>query len=406
MNLEQHFRPGDVVFVAGSSNEPKRLIEMLRGAELPERLHFVQFPIAGYNDEDFTAWHPTYQQTTFFMTPTLKNAAPDRLHFVPIQMRNVFDYLADRVDVALVQVAEDRRGALRLGPNVDFADSALGSARVVLAEHNRSFVAAGGSRAIDPGQLAAVVESDIPLVALPAAPMDDVALAIGAHVAGLVRDGDCIQTGIGAIPAAILAALGEHNDLGIHGGLIDDGGMALIERGVATGRRKTLDRGLHVTGMALGSEQLYAWLAERDDVVFRGADYTHEVGVMRRIDSFVSVNSAVEVDLYGQVNGEFAGGRQISGTGGSVDFMRGARASANGRSIVAMPATARRGSVSRIVTQVELVTAARTDVDMVVTEFGVAELRDQPAAARQERLIEIAAPAFRDELREQAHATT
>ena len=124
------------------------------------------------------------------------------------------------------------------------------------------------------------------------------------------------------------------------------------------------------------------------------------------IDSFVSVNSAVEVDLYGQVNGEFAGGRQISGTGGSVDFMRGARASANGRSIVAMPATARRGSVSRIVTQVELVTAARTDVDMVVTEFGVAELRDQPAAARQERLTEIAAPAFRDELREQAHATT
>ena len=406
MNLAQHVQPGDVIFVAGSSNEPKQLIEMLRDADLPEHLHFVQFPIAGYNDEDFTAWHPTYEQTTFFMTPTLKNAAPDRLHFVPIQMRNVFDYLADRVDVALVQVAEDRRGMLRLGPNVDFADSALASARVVLAERNHAFVAAAGGRAIDPKELAAVVESERALVALPAAPIDDVAVAIGAHVAALVRDGDCIQTGIGAIPAAILAALGEHNDLGIHGGLIDDGGMALIERGVATGQRKTVDRGLHVTGMALGSERLHAWLAERDDVVFRGADYTHEVGVMRGIDSFVSVNSAVEVDLYGQVNGEFAGGRQISGTGGSVDFMRGARASAGGRSIVAMPATARRGSVSRIVTQVELVTAARTDVDMVVTEFGVADLRDQPVAARQERLIAIADPAFRDELRERAHATT
>ncbi len=405
MDLSAYFEPGDRVFVAGSSNEPRALLESLAANPLPERLHFVQFPIAGYNEVDFTAWQPSFELTTFFMSPTLRAADAARLHFVPIQMRNVYDYVAAHTDVALIQVAEDHEGLLRLGPNADFAEAALAGARVVLAERNRAFRAAAGSPAVDAGRLSAVIDSDTPLVEVPAAPVDAVSQAIGEHVAGLVRDGDCLQTGIGAIPAAILAALGEHNDLGMHGGLIDDGGMALIERGVINGSAKAIDRSVHITGMALGSAALHGWLAGRADVQFRGACYTHEVSVMRQLDNFVSVNSAVEVDLFGQVNGEYAGGRQISGTGGSVDFMRGARASRGGRSIVAMPATARGGAVSRIVPKVELVTAARTDVDMVVTEFGVADLRDQPVTARVERLIGISAPAFREALREQAHTS-
>jgi 4-hydroxybutyrate CoA-transferase len=153
--------------------------------------------------------------------------------------------------------------------------------------------------------------------------------------------------------------------------------------------------------MALGSRELLDWLAQTPTVQFRGADYTHETSVIGQLSRFVSVNSAVEVDLYGQINAEVAGGRQISGTGGSVDFMRAARASAGGRSVVAMTATARGGTVSRIVPKVELVTALRTDVDVVVTEYGVARLRDAPVRARAEALIEIAAPQFRDELRSQ-----
>jgi 4-hydroxybutyrate CoA-transferase len=215
----------------------------------------------------------------------------------------------------------------------------------------------------------------------------------------LIQDGDCIQTGIGAIPAAILEALVSKNDLGLHSGLIDDGGMALIERGVMTGRAKPVDRGVHVTGMALGSAALLDWLARRSDVAFRGADYTHEVRVIRDIPNFVSINSAVEIDLFGQVNAERVGGRQISGTGGSVDFMRAAKASKGGRSIVAMTATARGGSVSRIVPRVDLVTALRTDIDLVVTEYGVANLKHASTAARVDALIEIAAPAFREDLR-------
>ena len=189
------------------------------------------------------------------------------------------------------------------------------------------------------------------------------------------------------------------NDLGMHGGLIDDAGRQLVDLGVLSGKSKTIDKGKHVTGMALGTDKLYEWLAFQKDVVFRGANYTHEVSVISQIDDFVSINSAVEIDLYGQINSEFAGGRQISGTGGSVDFMRAAKSSKRGKSIVAMNATAKGGEVSRIVQKVELVTALRTDVDIVVTEFGVANLKDLPVDQRADALVEIAAPAFREELR-------
>jgi 4-hydroxybutyrate CoA-transferase len=391
--------PGQRIFVAGSVNEPTALLAALREAPLPAELHFVQFPIAGYNREDFTGYAPDARFTTFFMTPHLKDADPQRLHFLPMQMRRVFDYLSRGIDVALVQVARGRDGRLRLGPNVDFAAAALGSAGVVLAELNEAITAPAGCPEIDEARIDLLLPSQRPLYEMPSPPADEVADAIGAHVAAEIRDGDCIQTGIGAIPAAILARLGDRNDLGLHGGLIDDGGMRLIVNGNVTGAGKAVDRGMHVTGMALGSTALIDWLSDTPAVAFRGADYTHEVSVIGQLAGFVSVNSAVEVDLFGQVNAEMAGGRQISGTGGAVDFMRGARASQGGRSIVAMQATARGGTVSRIVPKVELVTALRTDVDLVVTEFGVAQLRDAPLRERAEALITIAAPQFRDELR-------
>jgi len=191
------------------------------------------------------------------------------------------------------------------------------------------------------------------------------------------------------------------NDLGLHGGLIDDGGMTLIRAGNVNGRCKPMDRGLHVTGMALGSNALYEWLADTPEVVFRGADHTHEVAAIRQLPNFVSVNSAVEIDLFGQVNAEMAGGRQISGTGGSVDFMRAAKSSPGGRSIVAMNATARGGEVSRIVRRVDMVTALRTDVDIVVTEFGIADIKYLPNDQRAAALIDIAAPQFREALRQE-----
>jgi 4-hydroxybutyrate CoA-transferase len=390
---------GQRVFVAGSVNEPSGLLEELRVQRLPRGLHFIQFPIAGYNRCDFTRFAPDAELTTFFMTPHLKDADPERLHFLPMQMRRVYDYLSERVDVVLVQVARGHDGRLRLGPNVDFLTAALSSARVVLAELNTAFTAPAGCPLIDESAIDYLLASHRPLHEMPHAGEDAAVEAIGALVAAEIHDGDCIQTGIGAIPAAILRRLTGKHDLGLHGGLIDDGGRALIDNGNLTGARKDIDTGRHVTGMALGSAGLLEWLAHRSDVQFRGANYTHEVGVIGRIRNFVSVNSAVEVDLDGQVNAEMAGGRQISGTGGAVDFMRGARSSKGGRSIIAMTATARGGAASRIVRRVEMVTALRTDVDMVVTEHGVARLRDASVRGRAEALIDIAAPQFREELR-------
>jgi 4-hydroxybutyrate CoA-transferase len=391
--------PGQRVFVAGSVNEPTGLLEMLQSQPLPAGLHFIQFPVAGYNRQDFTRYAADTRLTTFFMTPHLKDADPARLHFLPMQMRRVYDYLSEHVDVALLQVARGADGRLRVGPNVDFVGAALGCARVVMAELNTGFVAPAGCPLIDEADIDLLVRTDRPLHHMPLPEVDAVAEAVGTLVAGEIRDGDCIQTGIGAIPAAVLARLTGKNDLGLHGGLIDDGGMQLIVNGNVTGLCKDLDAARHVTGMALGSAALIEALADRPDVEFRGANYTHEVGVIGRISNFVSVNSAVEVDLHGQVNAEMAGGRQISGTGGSVDFMRAARASPGGRSIIAMTATARNGAASRIVPRAEIVTALRTDVDMVVTEYGVARLKDAHVRERAEALITIAAPQFRDELR-------
>lgn len=390
---------GQRIFVAGSSNEPTGLLQHLAQQDLPADLNFIQFPIGGLNSTDFTALNATARFTTFFMTAALNKADTSRLHFLPMQMRAIFDYLAHHVDVVLLQVAYDRQGVLRLGPNVDFAAAALGSAKVVIAELNHAFVAPLGCPAIDRARIDYLFESNRDLVPMPTAKIDATAATIGRLVASLVKDGDCLQSGIGAIPAAILQELHGKSDLGMHGGLIDDGGMALIRAGNMNGSRKPVDTGSHITGMALGSRALLDWLADTSEVVFRGADHTHEVALIRQIPNFVSINSAVEIDLYGQVNAEFAGGRQISGTGGSVDFMRAAKSSPGGRSIVAMTATARGGTVSRIVPKVELVTALRTDVDIVVTEYGIADLKYLPNGARAEALINIAAPQFRDELR-------
>jgi len=396
--------PGQRIWVAGSSNEPTTMLEALvdHKSELPDGLTFIQFPLPGFNDFDFTRFSATARAETFFMSGALRTADQERLDFVPMQMRAVYDYLSANVDVVLLQAAHDESGQLRVGPNMDFVEGALSSAATVLVEVNEGFTAPASSLLLDERRIDGRFPSNRALPVMQPPVIDEAAMAIGEQVAALIADGDCIQTGIGSIPAAILGQLTDHNDLGLHGGLIDEGGMKLIRTGNVTGRSKAIDNGMHITGMALGSSDLYDWVAATPQVQFRGADYTHEVSVIRQLENFVSINSAVEVDLYGQVNAEFAAGRQLSGTGGSVDFMRSARASRGGRSIIAMNATARGGTVSRIVAKVELVTALRTDVDMVVTEYGVARLDGRSVRERAEALIEIAAPGFRDALRDQA----
>ncbi|XOV89202.1 MAG: acetyl-CoA hydrolase/transferase family protein [Pseudomonadota bacterium] len=391
-------RPGSRVYLGGSSNEPLALIDAIRRRpDCARDVTFVQQPLA-INPFDFSTLHETATQESYFITPALANS--EGVRFIPMQMRAIFDHLArSRMDIALLRAARDRHGDIRFGPNVDYLDAALSAASCVVVEVSDAVVAPLGAPLVDTHRINYLVQSSSPLLTYPEPVPDQVSDAIGAHIASIIRDGDCLQTGIGSVPAAMLAKLGDRNDLGFHGGLIDDGVMALVKAGNLNGSRKPFDQGRHITGMALGTEFLHAWLAETDSVVFRSADYTHDYSVISRIPNFVSVNSAVQVDLDGQVNAEVVGGRQISGTGGSVDFMRAARASIGGRSIVALSSTARGGSISRIVPRVEMATALRTDVDLIVTEYGVAALADATLAERKERLINIAHPDFRDQLR-------
>ena len=398
-------RPGMRVWVAGSSNEPRALVEGLaaacrRAPDAARGVTFLQFPLPGLNRFDFSSLGAETRFETFFLTPHLREGhATGRVQYVPMHMRHVYDYLARGIDMALIQCTRDARGTLRAGPNVDFHAAAVGSAKIVVAELNTTLPAPAGAPRIDESAIDYLVTSENGPMTTPAASPDAVARAVGAHVASLIADGDCIQTGIGAIPAAILAALADKNDIGLHGGLLDDGGRALIDAGVVTGAAKEHMRGVHVTGMLVGSAELFDWAASRDDVSLQGANVTHDSGVIAGIGNFVSINSAVEVDLDGQVNAEVVAGRQISGVGGAVDFMRGARRSRDGRSIIAMTATAAKGKVSRIVRRTAIVTAPRADVDMVVTEYGTARLHGMPQDARAEALIAIAHPDFRAALR-------
>lgn len=400
-------RPGMRIYVSGSSNEPQRLIQAL--AQRPQcaaGVTFVQFPLPGINVTDFSALHPEARMEAFFLTPELRPGFERRrVQLVPMQMRRVFDYLqrCARFDLSLVQLGDSRDGEFLPGPCVDFHEAAMANTQAVVAEVNSRVPRLAHAPAIAAERVDYILPSARALDEYPSPRIDANARAIGAHVASLVADGSCIQTGIGAIPAAVLDALGEKNDLGVHSGLIDDGVMRLAARGVINGRRKAIDTGVVVTGMAIGSAELYAWLDGREEVRFTGADYTHEISVIARLERFVSINSAVEVDLYGQVNAEMVGARQLSGTGGALDFMRGARASSGGKSIIALTATARRGAISRIVSQLPAgtaITAPRTDVDYVVTEHGIAHLHGLSVDARAQALIDIAAPEFRTQLRE------
>ena len=405
-DLAKILRPGMRVAVPGGAGEPTGLIQALRAApDAAAGVTFYQFPLPVLNQFDYSSLHGQARICVPFMASHLREAEQaGRLDFMPMQMRAVFDYFGQgqAFDLLLLQVAPpDPCGLSRHGFGVEYMDAMIANSECILAEVNGELVPPAGAPAIAFDSIDFVIETAHPIIEMPLPSVDDTSLAIARHVASLIPDGACIQTGIGAIPAAVLSDLSDKNDLGLHSGLIDDAGMALINQGNVNGSRKSIDRDMHIVGMAIGTRALYEWLSVRPDVQFRGADYTHDVRVISQIERFVSVNSAIEVDLTGQVNAESVAGCQISGTGGSVDFMRGAMLAPGGRSIVALGSTARGGILSRIVSRFDEgtpLTALRTDIDTVVTEHGIAELKGQSLQARRERLIAIADPQFRDSL--------
>jgi acyl-CoA hydrolase len=323
-----------------------------------------------------------------------------RLDVVPAHYSVLPRLFAERLlpgDVGLVQVSlPGPEGLCSLGIGADYAADAVRHSRVLIGEVNHRMPATTGTPGIPLDRFAALVETDRPIPEMPARAPDLVDEAIAAHVAGLVEDGDTIQMGVGTLPSAIMDGLSGHGDLGFHSGMLTDGVLRLVEKGVITGRHKEIDTGLVVTGTAIGSADLYSRLGEMP-AVFRPASYTHSPRVLVQLGRLVSINAAMEVDLTGQVGAEVAKGSYLGGIGGQADFS-GAAARTGARSIIALRAISDGESTIVPVLRGGTVTTARADVDVVVTEHGVAWLRGCPLSERGARLAAVAAPEHREAL--------
>jgi 4-hydroxybutyrate CoA-transferase len=409
--LPDLLRPGMTVFVAGASGEPTPLLQALAKAPAASvGVHYVGCRIPGLNVIDPASFHPDARLTSFFVFGEIaRSHAAGRVRFLPLHYSGIWQYLSTlAVDLALIQASRpDERGQCSLGVSVHFVPAVLERARLVVAEVNAAMPKPARSYGVPYQRLDHVVETERPLLMLASGEPADDTRRIGENVASLVADGDTIQIGIGKVPAAVLTALRNHRDLGLHGGMVADQVADLHAAGIMTGAKKSHDRGLMVCTAAIGTARVYNWAGTCPELEFAPVSYTHDVRVIAQIDNFVAINSVLSVDLTGQANAEMLGGSQVSGTGGLLDFVRGARLSSGGRSILALPATAAGGGASRIVPRLgdcDVVSCPRADADIVVTEHGIAHLRDKSTDERAEALIAIAAPAFRDQLASDWHA--
>lgn len=307
-----------------------------------------------------------------------------------------------RVDVLLLQVPPaDAQGRHSLGLAHEYLLAALDTARVVIAEVNDQMPWTVGSRLLHASEIDVHVDASYaPLQALSASPGERES-SIAAHVASLIEDGATLQCGLGAIPEAVLGALQGRRDLGVHSGTVGDAVMRLMESGAVTNARKGRDTGVTIAGVLIGSSRLHRFAHCNEALQMRGTEYTHHPEVLASLERFVAINSAVEVDLTGQVNSEVAAGSYVGAVGGAVDFLRGAQRSRGGVPVVALPSTA--GANTRIVaTLTGPISTPRCDAGVFVTEYGIADLRGLPLAARMRRMLDIAHPSHRGRLEQDA----
>ncbi|HBO0070371.1 TPA: acetyl-CoA hydrolase/transferase family protein [Pseudomonas aeruginosa] len=306
-----------------------------------------------------------------------------------------------RIDVLLLQLAPaDVNGRYSLSIAHEYLLPALDRARVVIAEVNQQAPRTFGERTLGSENLDAILYTDRPPLENPPARIREADVRIAAHIAELIEDGATLQMGIGAIPDAVLGALRQHRDLGVHSGSLGDGVAQLMQAGVITNARKNRDRGVSIGGVLLGSRVIHEFAHDNPAIQLRSTAYTHDADVLASLNQLVAINSAVEVDLTGQVNSEVAAGSYVGAVGGALDFLRGAARSRGGLPIIALPTTA--GASSRIVTRLTgPVTIPRSDAGLIVTEYGVADLRGKNLRQRVECLLKIAAPQHRSALEAQ-----
>jgi acyl-CoA hydrolase len=301
-----------------------------------------------------------------------------------------------KIDVLLLQLAPpDREGRYSLSIAHEYLVPALDTVRVIVAEVNEQAPWTYGERYLRDADLDFILPtSRAPLENAPSK-TGNLELAIASHVAGLIEDGSTLQFGLGAIPEAILACLPDRRNLGVHSGAIGDKVADLMEAGVINNARKNVDRGLTIAGVMMGSRRIHDFAHRNPAVQFRSTSYTHDPEVLARIDRFVAINSALEVDLSGQINAEVANGSYVGAVGGALDFLRGARRAQGGLPVVALPSTAGKGASRIVATLSGPVSTPRSDAGVIVTEYGVADLRGLTLKQRRERLLAIAHPDYR-----------
>ena len=402
----QQIKSGQRVVVAHACGEPSIILDALVANaaqyENVEIIHMVAMGKAAYCQPQY---EKNFHHNAFFLGGSTRAAAAEgRVDFTPVYFSEIPGLLREdlRPNVTLLQCSPpDAHGYVSLGVSVDYTKPAAEASDLVIAQVNQNMPRTLGDSFLHVTQIGCLVEADTPVIELAPPKIGDVERAIGENVASLVRDGDTLQLGIGAIPDAVLLFLKEKNDLGIHTEMFSDGVVELVEAGVITNKAKTLHRGQSVATFLMSTRRLYDYVSDNPAVAMYPVDYVNDPYVIGQNDNLVSINSCVQVDIMGQVVSTSAGLRQISGVGGQVDFVRGANLSKGGRAIMAMPSTTGKGKISKIVPfldQGSAVTTTRNEVNYVITEYGIAKLKGKSLRQRAEALIRIAHPDFRDEL--------
>jgi acyl-CoA hydrolase len=401
IDLSEYLTPGAGVWWGQAAAEPRPLVSALMAQT--ERVGPLRFFTGlSWNDQLAVSMPDAGSMVSYGGLGQLGELSKaGRLDIVPCHYSALPRMFAERrlpCDVGLIQVSPPNAdGMCSLGVGVDYVADAIAHTPVLIAEINTQMPKTQGTAPIPIGRFSATITTDRPLPEETHRPPGEADRAIASHIAELIDDGDTMQLGVGSLGSAILDALSSHRNLGVHTGMLTDGLAELIDQGVITGSRKEIDTGRAVAGTALGSAELYKRAGDLP-VSFLPTSYTHAPQVLSQLRSLVSVNFAVEVDLTGQVGAEVSRGVYIGAVGGQVDFARAATLTGK-RSIIALRATSRGASTIKPALEGGVVTTARSDVDTVVTEHGVADLRGCSLSERATRLCAIAAPEFRDQLK-------
>ena len=400
--------PGDRVSVAHAVGEPSHILEaMVRNKEAyrdVEIVHMVPMGAAEYAQPGMEAY---FRHNSVFVgaktRDTIKNGHGDFTPCFFSQIPNLFSRTMP-LDVALIHVSPpDDHGFFSCGVSVDYTKTSAEQAKTVIAQVNTFMPRTLGDTFLHVSQLDCIVEYNAPIIELAPPRITDIEKAIGENCATLVRDGDCLQLGIGAIPDAVLLFLKDKKNLGIHSEMFSDGVVELAEAGVVNNSAKNLHNGKCIATFLMGTRRLYDYVDNNPTVNMFPATYVNDPLVAGKNDNLVSINSCVQVDFLGQVCAESVGSTQISAVGGQADFVRAAAYSKGGRSIIAMPSATAKGDISKIVPVLDegaAVTTSRYDVEYIVTEYGIANLKYRTTRDRARMLINIAHPKFRDELKE------